>query len=763
MKKSLLLLLLSLICWVARAQKPVVPHNIYFADMHLQVKDDARADIQKIVDAITKHPGYFQKKVDLADAYFPFIERAFEQEGVPTDFKYLVLQESGLVSDAVSTSNAVGFWQFKEGAATELGVKVNSNVDERKHIIESSHGAAKYLLRNNQYYQNWFNALLSYYQGLTGTKALTKTSDIGKKKMVLDGSTNKYLLTFLAHKIAYENAVGKNPNPPLALQAVKAQPGQKLSEIALQVNAKVEEVELYNKWLSASAIPADKEYFVMIPVTGGQGIQAIATQPASPVQQPVITDKVTKAELKTIASSRKAVFTSLNGLKAIVAQENDTKDILALQADISTRKFLRYNDLRSFDPIVPGKKYYLQTKRTKSDTDYHVARAGETMHDIAQEYGVKLSRLLSKNRMKKTEALVQGRLVWLKHTRPKTTPVEFRSVEVEFKEEPAIPSQGQQKQQVIAKKSESTSEKGKPEATKGAIASEPTATVSTSPAQDKATASGSSTKAENGALAANEPMNHQESAVDSITVKAATTAATYPVKRNSAPVQPKAPDEPLVAEVKPAAPVKQKPASVEVSTEHAVKSGETLYAISKQYEVAMEDLVAWNKLDVNAPLALGQKIRLTGPAKTAEVTQVVSSAPASQAKSTSPASVSEHKVAAGETLYSISRKYGITLQELQKWNALGTSGSISIGQKLVVSAPAAPVSSAQPEAQTNAVAAVSPAKSSAGTVTHKVATGESMYQISRKYGVTIKEIMDWNNKPDFNVSVGENLVIKPKL
>jgi membrane-bound lytic murein transglycosylase D len=45
-------------------------------------------------------------------------------------------------------------------------------------------------------------------------------------------------------------------------------------------------------------------------------------------------------------------------------------------------------------------------------------------------------------------------------------------------------------------------------------------------------------------------------------------------------------------------------------------------------------------------------------------------------------------------------------------------------------------------------------------VQHTVATGESMYAISRKYGVTIKQIMEWNNKPDFNVRPGEVLTIR---
>jgi hypothetical protein len=87
--------------------------------------------------------------VDLADAAFPIIDRVLQQEGVPLDFRYLVLQESALQGDARSTSDAVGYWQLKHDTATGLGLVMNDAVDERKHLTASTRAAARYLLRNN--------------------------------------------------------------------------------------------------------------------------------------------------------------------------------------------------------------------------------------------------------------------------------------------------------------------------------------------------------------------------------------------------------------------------------------------------------------------------------------------------------------------------------------------------------------------------------------------------------------------------------------
>ena len=62
------------------------------------------------------------------------IERILKEEEMPDDLKYLALQESALIPDAVSSSNAVGFWQFKKETAEDYGLTVNDKIDERKNM-----------------------------------------------------------------------------------------------------------------------------------------------------------------------------------------------------------------------------------------------------------------------------------------------------------------------------------------------------------------------------------------------------------------------------------------------------------------------------------------------------------------------------------------------------------------------------------------------------------------------------------------------------
>ena len=151
---------------------PKVPSEIELGNLKLKITEGARRDIQKDVDALRASPKYFQIKVDRMNLYFPVIERIFKEEKVPDMFKYLAIQESALISDAVSSANAVGFWQFKEPAGREVGLRIDHYIDERLNIVAASRGAAKYLKRMNFYFNNWAYACLAYNRGPGGGKEI---------------------------------------------------------------------------------------------------------------------------------------------------------------------------------------------------------------------------------------------------------------------------------------------------------------------------------------------------------------------------------------------------------------------------------------------------------------------------------------------------------------------------------------------------------------------------------------------------------------
>ncbi|WP_162428667.1 LysM peptidoglycan-binding domain-containing protein [Pontibacter pudoricolor] len=792
---STLLILMFLPLFVWAQQAVTVPKNVYFADIHLTLTDGAQQEIQKKVDALHKHPTYFKAKVELADAYFPLIDQIFKEEGVPADLKFLSMQESGLIGDAVSTSNAVGYWQFKREAASDFNLRVDNVIDERKHILEASRGAAKYFKRSNNYYNNWFNSILSYYLGYSGAKAETKTSDIGAKKMEITEKTHPYLLTFLAHKIAYENFVGKTSKPAIALQPLRATPGQSLAEIALDNKTDFTELEKYNKWLLGSTIPSDKDYYVMLPVRGGERVVLASTDN---------TTKLPAASTKQNTSAAAAAMVTRNGLNALVARNGDTKDKLALQAGISTRKLLKYNDLRSFDNIVAGTAYYIEPKGTSAaSAEYHVVQPGETMQMISQHYGMRLKHLVFKNRMKNNEVPLPGRVLWLQKRRPFTTDVEIRNLskQTAAKQEMAASevkpvertttattkAPGSQKENFFTRfvnsfkknkkrptpaKQEKVTEKEelagvqiptekkeveieaipqaepvveeKPAAPVAREAIYPgsrttpkpaatTAKPATTPAtQETATAKPATTTA----TPKQEPAKTSATATKSAT----TTAKAEPVKE-AVVTKPEDEVETVTEDATPAT----------KSAKHVVAKGETLYGISKMYNVTVAELTAWNKLP-EGPLKLGQELIIAEPLTNVALPEPTDAAEAVEA--TLPAD-GMHTVATGETLWSISKRYNVTIDNLKAWNNL-PQGVLSIGQQLRVVAPAG----GQTTEET--IVEEAPAQTITSDVYHTVEAGESLYKISRTYGVTIKEVMEWNKKADFSVKPGEKLLIKKK-
>ena len=166
---SIIILMMASLSSLAQAPM-IVPSQITVAGVKLKINNEAKKEIEETLDLLTRSQYHFQLKADRSNLYMHFVEKVLKEEGIPEDFKYLAIQEGEFIADAVSTSNAVGFWQFKKASAQELGLRIDNVVDERKHIIASTIGATKYLKRSNFVFDNWILSMQSYLQGLTGTQ-----------------------------------------------------------------------------------------------------------------------------------------------------------------------------------------------------------------------------------------------------------------------------------------------------------------------------------------------------------------------------------------------------------------------------------------------------------------------------------------------------------------------------------------------------------------------------------------------------------------
>ena len=535
----------------AQAQTPQVPHKMEFAGMTLTIRDDARREIQKDVNALTQSPKHHNIKIERAKTYFPIIEKVFEEERVPDDFKYLALQESALIADAVSVSNAVGFWQFKDYTAVEMGLRVDKEIDERLNIVSSSRAAARYIKKNNFYFNNWIFALQAYQMGAGGAmKSLPKNLS-GAKHMEITSATYWYVKKYLAHKVAFEDVVdgtGQVKAIPYENHSTKL-----LTDIAKEVSVNEEELKSYNKWTKTGRIPDDRTYTVIIPVPGEKEITLpLTAMAASKVEPPL--------EAKSAAADR----SKINGIKAIKALPGETPGALATRAGVVLSDFVTWNDISKDTQIEAGQYYLLGKKRTRGHEAYHKVSAGESLWDVSQRYGVQIKKLRRYNRLGSSEEIEAGTTIFLASKKPK-----------DFDE-------GSDSNQVIEVDNGSTFA--------WTAESAPAATV-----DSKSTVA----PTDNNAGAAGLLVAKEAAIMENSTEK--DLDSTQNIQPVVAPVQVDSG----------AQNAEQVVVILPNSNEHVVQPKETLYGIAHTYNVGVMDLARWNNLNIQDGIKPGQVLKLS--------------------------------------------------------------------------------------------------------------------------------------------------------
>jgi membrane-bound lytic murein transglycosylase D len=616
------------------AQGPEVPHKMQFADLTLSIRDDARREIQKDVNALTQSPKHFNIKVERARTYFPIIEKVFQEENVPDDMKYLVLQESALIPDAVSSSNAVGFWQFKDFTAVEMGLRVDRSIDERMNIVSSSRAAARYLKKNNMYFNNWLYALQAYQMGAGGALKVVKKNQHGVSRMEITSDTYWYVKKFLAHKIAFESAVkGKAQREVLTYPNSD---GKSLKQLAKEVQVDEEELLAFNKWTKSGSIPSDRSYAVIIPLPENK----------SNIDLPVIAQAKKEKDSDKKISADVSVTKKINDLVAIQALKGETAITLAQRAGIDLSKFLKWNDLKyGTDQVVADEYYFLSKKRIRAIDNFHKVQPGEDLWSVSQRYGVRMKRLRKYNRLSPGETVAPGTMLYLASKRPKSAPAS-KAVE----------------NPVVVDSEETFSWAATPEANSAPVTelvSAPRDTVITETVGAEPVAQ--ETVAE---------FTVQESAISETTVAEIETQPTDAVQtvQNTVIVE-EAPVEEIATQEDKTEPLVNKGS-------HTVAAGETLYGISRLYNVSVMDLVNWNGLDLKDGIKPGQLLQLSG-------NQTFTDPVKDEVASSMPLQETLHEVKSSDTLYSIARQYGVTIKELMDWNSK-KDFSLAVGEKLKI-------------------------------------------------------------------------------
>lgn len=533
---------------------PVFPDSVY-ADRIRELSEQTTIDlvfnkhVKSFIDvyAVRKRE-HTSRILGLADIYFPMIEEKLDKYNMPLEIKYLAVVESALNPTAGSHAGAKGLWQFMYGTGKVYKLNVTSLVDDRFDPIKATEAACQHLQDLYDTFGDWFLALAAYNSGA--------------------GNVNK----------AIRRAGG-----------------------------------LKNYWAIWPFLPAETRGYVPAFIAVNYVMSYSQEHNIYPKDPGIIIDGV-----DSVTVHEPLHFEQINEMLGVPMSDlkffNPQYKANIIPAKASNPMSLRLPEIYIDSFIVHEKELYsFKTKRgidkekleeemkKVSDRSVHIVRSGENLGSIAQKYRISVKQLKTWNKLKSNTIYPGQKLI--------------------------VYSSGA-------------------------------------------------------------PM--------------AQAGNSNPVERSTE------------------------------QTIHVVKSGENLSVIAQKYKCSVTELKKWNGLKSNT-LQVGQKLKVYPPAS--------ASTTAEPATSTSNG-YEIYTVKSGDNLWDIAKKFnGVTVEQIRNLNNLDKNAVLKVGQKLKIRKTGS--------------------GSSSGFVIHTVKTGDSLWSISKKYGVSVEQLKELNGLNSKSVlKVGQKLKVK---
>jgi hypothetical protein len=261
---------------IYRLMSPPIPKTLQFAGENVPLE---RYDVREALDRELLVNVYWQSNILLyckrAHRYFPVIEPVLKAEGVPEDFKYLALIESGL-TNAVSPAKAAGFWQFLKETGTNYGLEITDEVDERYHLEKATRAACQYLKKSYSQHHSWVLAAAAYNMGDGGVKRnIEKQQTASYWDLLLNEETSRYIYRILAAKLILSHPQHYGINlqrgdlyQPVQVNTIEIDtPIANLVDFAIHQGISYKQLKGFNPWLRSDKLTnkLGKKYTVLIP------------------------------------------------------------------------------------------------------------------------------------------------------------------------------------------------------------------------------------------------------------------------------------------------------------------------------------------------------------------------------------------------------------------------------------------------------------------------------------------------------------------
>lgn len=253
----------------------VVDGEIDFAGERVPLEDP---EVRERLDRELQVNAYWQSNTILnmkyANRYFGEVEKILAEQGVPSDFKYMILVESAF-RDFSSPAGAIGYWHIMRETAKLYGLEMTGEVDERYNLEKSTVAACKYLKQAKQRLGSWTLAAASYNVGIAGMADRLADQKVDTYyALFLNQETSRYVFRMLAMKIIFSNPqkAGYSLKPedlyqPYSYKVVEVDTSiSSIADFGAQFGVTYKHIKMLNPWLREARLTNKdrKKYLIKI-------------------------------------------------------------------------------------------------------------------------------------------------------------------------------------------------------------------------------------------------------------------------------------------------------------------------------------------------------------------------------------------------------------------------------------------------------------------------------------------------------------------
>ncbi len=273
-----------------------IVHRVQQLDLPLKVATTDDFTDRKINEYLELGHRSTERMLGRANQYFPVFEYYLRKHHMPASLKYLAVAESMLVPGAVSSASAAGLWQLMPATAREMGLRVDSIVDERLDLYRSTEAAVLMLKRLHAEFGDWHLALAAYNCGngrVRKSIRIAGSDQYTKVKKYLPRETQRYVAAYVAaaYAVNYYGDHGLIPHELEGTDYVMVHQYMNLSRIARECDLRVATLRRLNPNFVRGYVPTNTEgYRLRVPSHKKQLVQQFLWGRPNLVELPQNTD-----------------------------------------------------------------------------------------------------------------------------------------------------------------------------------------------------------------------------------------------------------------------------------------------------------------------------------------------------------------------------------------------------------------------------------------------------------------------------------------